>query len=120
MTGGIVVVLGPVGANFGAGMTGGRAYLFDPDGRHLAALDTRSVRAIRLSAAAVEREDSGPALVEELDRASSRPIATPAPGSPAASLADLPRSRRPSGSSSRSPPRLRPGRPSGRSRMSVR
>jgi glutamate synthase domain-containing protein 2/glutamate synthase domain-containing protein 3 len=65
MTGGTVVVLGPVGANFGAGMTGGRAFLFDPDGRHLAALDTRSVRAIRLSAAAVER-DSGPALVEEL------------------------------------------------------
>ncbi|MDH4142074.1 MAG: hypothetical protein OEV61_05640, partial [Chloroflexota bacterium] len=27
MTGGTVVVLGPVGANFGAGMTGGRAYL---------------------------------------------------------------------------------------------
>ena len=30
MTGGTVVVLGPVGANFGAGMTGGRAYLYDP------------------------------------------------------------------------------------------
>ena len=43
MTGGVVVVLGPVGANFGAGMTGGRAYLYDPDGRHVAALDARSV-----------------------------------------------------------------------------
>ena len=30
MTGGVVVVLGPVGANFGAGMTGGRAYLLRP------------------------------------------------------------------------------------------
>ena len=30
MTGGTVVVLGPVGANLGAGMTGGRAYLYDP------------------------------------------------------------------------------------------
>jgi glutamate synthase domain-containing protein 3 len=50
MTGGTVVVLGPVGANFGAGMTGGRAYLYDPDGRHLAALDTRSVAASRLAA----------------------------------------------------------------------
>ena len=39
MTGGTVVVLGPVGANFGAGMTGGRAYLYDPSGRHTAALD---------------------------------------------------------------------------------
>ncbi|WP_026375898.1 glutamate synthase large subunit [Aestuariibacter salexigens] len=29
MTGGIVAVLGPVGINFGAGMTGGFAYLFD-------------------------------------------------------------------------------------------
>ena len=31
MTGGIAVILGPVGANFGAGMTGGMAYLYDPD-----------------------------------------------------------------------------------------
>jgi glutamate synthase (NADPH/NADH) large chain len=29
MTGGIVAVLGPVGVNFGAGMTGGFAYLYD-------------------------------------------------------------------------------------------
>jgi glutamate synthase (NADPH/NADH) large chain len=29
MTGGIVVVLGPVGSNFGAGMTGGFAYVLD-------------------------------------------------------------------------------------------
>ena len=65
MTGGTVVVLGPVGANFGAGMTGGRAFLYDPDGRHLAALDTRSVGATRLAAVAVERED-GAARVEEL------------------------------------------------------
>ena len=46
-------------------MTGGRAFLYDPDGRHLAALDTRSVHATRLASAAVDRED-GPALVEEL------------------------------------------------------
>ena len=44
MTGGTVVVLGPVGANFGAGMTGGRAYLYDPSGRHTAALDERQRR----------------------------------------------------------------------------
>jgi glutamate synthase domain-containing protein 2/glutamate synthase domain-containing protein 3 len=65
MTGGAVVVLGPVGANFGAGMTGGRAYLYDPDGRHLAALDTRSVRGTRLSAAVAARED-GLQLAAEL------------------------------------------------------
>ena len=32
MTGGISVVLGSIGANFGAGMTGGMAYLYDPKG----------------------------------------------------------------------------------------
>ena len=52
MTGGTVVVLGPVGANFGAGMTGGRAYLYDPSGRHVAALHGESVGAVRLSAIA--------------------------------------------------------------------
>jgi glutamate synthase domain-containing protein 3 len=57
MTGGIVVVLGPVGSNFGAGMTGGRAYLYDPHGRHVAALDGRSVAAIRLSEAVAMRAE---------------------------------------------------------------
>jgi glutamate synthase (NADPH) large chain len=65
MTGGAVVVLGPVGANFGAGMTGGRAYLYDPDGRHLAALDPRSVHGTRLSTVAATRED-GAELQAEL------------------------------------------------------
>jgi len=35
MTGGIAVILGRIGANFGAGMTGGMAYLYDPDGTAL-------------------------------------------------------------------------------------
>lgn len=38
MTGGVAVVLGPIGKNFGAGMSGGEAYLFDDDNlaeRHL-------------------------------------------------------------------------------------
>ena len=33
MTGGSVVVLGPVGDNFGAGFTGGMAFVYDPDGK---------------------------------------------------------------------------------------
>ena len=33
MTGGRVAILGPVGDNFGAGMTGGVAWIWDPDGR---------------------------------------------------------------------------------------
>ena len=64
MTGGTVVVLGPVGANFGAGMTGGRAFLYDPDGRHLAALDVRSVHGRRLDAIEQEREDGGELVAE--------------------------------------------------------
>jgi len=70
MTGGIVVVLGPVGANFGAGMTGGRAYLYDPSGRHLGALEATSVRAIRLGAvlAGDAVRIDGPARLSELLR----------------------------------------------------
>jgi glutamate synthase domain-containing protein 3 len=66
MTGGTVVVLGPVGANFGAGMTGGRAFLYDPDGRHVAALDARSVRAVRLASARLSRGADTDALTAEL------------------------------------------------------
>jgi glutamate synthase domain-containing protein 3 len=64
MTGGTVVVLGPVGANFGAGMTGGRAYLYDPAGRHVAALHADSVAAVRLSSVLHERPDGTDRLVE--------------------------------------------------------
>jgi glutamate synthase domain-containing protein 2/glutamate synthase domain-containing protein 3 len=65
MTGGVVVVLGPVGANFGAGMTGGRAYLYDPSGRHVAALHGDSVTAVRLGSVVHERAD-GPERMDEL------------------------------------------------------
>ena len=67
MTGGAVVVLGPVGQSFGAGMTGGRAYLWDPSGRHVAALHAPSVRAARLAEAAANRDDGG-VLAAELRR----------------------------------------------------
>jgi glutamate synthase (NADPH/NADH) large chain len=33
MTGGTAVILGPIGENFGAGMTGGMAFVYDPDNR---------------------------------------------------------------------------------------
>ncbi len=32
MTGGVVVILGAIGDNFGAGFTGGQAFVYDPDG----------------------------------------------------------------------------------------
>ena len=67
MTGGVVVVLGPVGANFGAGMTGGRAYLYDPSGRHLAALASQHVAATRLSSVGRDRVDGAERIAELVD-----------------------------------------------------
>ncbi len=49
MTGGTVVVLGPVGHNFGAGMTGGTAYLWDAEGVAPASINTDMVNHTRLS-----------------------------------------------------------------------
>jgi len=43
MTGGKIVILGPTGRNFGAGMSGGEAYVFDPDGVFPADLNTEMV-----------------------------------------------------------------------------
>jgi glutamate synthase (NADPH/NADH) large chain len=43
MTGGRVVVLGPTGRNFGAGMSGGMAYVWDPDGAFASLLNPEMV-----------------------------------------------------------------------------
>jgi glutamate synthase (ferredoxin) len=48
MTGGMVVVLGATGRNFGAGMTGGRAYVLDDAGDFSRHLNSDLVRAERL------------------------------------------------------------------------
>jgi glutamate synthase (NADPH/NADH) large chain len=50
MTGGVVVVLGETGRNFAAGMSGGIAYVWDPEGRfaslcNKAAVDLESIGA---------------------------------------------------------------------------
>jgi glutamate synthase (ferredoxin) len=39
MTSGLAVILGPTGRNFGAGMSGGIAYVYDPDSRLMANLN---------------------------------------------------------------------------------
>jgi glutamate synthase domain-containing protein 3 len=54
MTGGTVVVLGPTGKNFGAGMTGGIAFVYDPEGKFLDRYNDQLVGAERLSGAADE------------------------------------------------------------------
>jgi glutamate synthase domain-containing protein 2/glutamate synthase domain-containing protein 1/glutamate synthase domain-containing protein 3 len=48
MTGGTCVVLGPFGYNLGAGMTGGQAFVFDPDGLLAARLNPQLVEATKL------------------------------------------------------------------------
>jgi glutamate synthase (NADPH/NADH) large chain len=49
MTGGRVVVLGPTGRNFAAGMSGGFAYVYDPHGRLPARLNKELVELDNLS-----------------------------------------------------------------------
>ena len=49
MTGGIVVVLGRTGINFGAGMTGGFAYVYDQDGAFRQRLNAELVEACDVS-----------------------------------------------------------------------
>jgi glutamate synthase (ferredoxin) len=72
MTGGTVVLLGPVGRNFGAGMTGGVVYVWDPEGlfhRHLA--DTAPAVHRPTEAEALEIR----ALLEEHSRETGSPTA---------------------------------------------
>jgi glutamate synthase (ferredoxin) len=49
MTGGLVVVLGRTGRNFGAGMTGGRAYVWDPKGEFQGRVNGDLVRCNRVA-----------------------------------------------------------------------
>jgi glutamate synthase domain-containing protein 3 len=55
MTGGVVVVLGPTGANLGAGMTGGECYVLDPTAEILARVNTQLVEARRPDGAQLAR-----------------------------------------------------------------
>ncbi len=61
MTGGTVVILGAVGDNFGAGMTGGMAYVYDANGMFEKAVNPDSVVWQRFAAA--HWEDSCKALI---------------------------------------------------------
>ncbi len=51
MTGGAVVVLGAVGENFGAGMTGGMAFVYDPSERFALMVNADTVVWNRLASA---------------------------------------------------------------------
>ena len=57
MTGGVVAVLGKTGRNFAAGMSGGIAYVYDPDGQFAKLCNTAQVDLLPISA--VRDEDDG-------------------------------------------------------------
>ena len=62
MTGGVAVILGSIGANFGAGMTGGMAYLYDPEGK---ATDMMNMETLVTCPVAVQHwEDQLKGLIE--------------------------------------------------------
>jgi glutamate synthase (NADPH/NADH) large chain len=56
MTGGIVTILGDIGVNFGAGMTGGFAYVLDERGDLAVRLNTESIELLSLDALSIHRE----------------------------------------------------------------
>jgi glutamate synthase (ferredoxin) len=56
MTGGVVVVLGPVGRNVGAGMTGGLGYFLDEDGSFSAKVNPEIVSIQRVVSPAGEAQ----------------------------------------------------------------
>jgi glutamate synthase (ferredoxin) len=56
MTGGVVVVLGNVGRNVGAGMTGGLGYFFDEDGSFQAKVNPEIVKLQRVGTPAGEKQ----------------------------------------------------------------
>jgi glutamate synthase (NADPH) large chain len=60
MTGGTVVVLGSIGRNFAAGMSGGLAYLYDPDGM--------AARRVNTDLVALEPVTNGDELRELVER----------------------------------------------------
>ena len=59
MTGGAVVVLGKTGRNFAAGMSGGVAYIYDPEGRFAELCNTGQVELTPVSASRDEEDGTG-------------------------------------------------------------
>ena len=59
MTGGVVVVLGKTGRNFAAGMSGGVAYVHDPEGRFAALCNQAQVDLLPISPEREEEEGAG-------------------------------------------------------------
>jgi len=65
MTNGRAVILGPAGDNFGAGMTGGAAYIWDPANRFERVVNPDSIDWYSLSEMPAEHIGEAKALIEE-------------------------------------------------------
>ena len=74
MTGGIAVILGRIGANFGAGMTGGMAYLYDPLGEAATLMNMETLVSVPVAAGHYEDELKG-LLTLHLEETGSRKAA---------------------------------------------
>lgn len=72
MTGGVVTVLGDTGVNFGAGMTGGFAYVYDEDGTFANRLNPEFVELVELKDTVVHCENLRSIMVEHYDRTGSQ------------------------------------------------
>ncbi|KIC06950.1 hypothetical protein RA19_25135, partial [Leisingera sp. ANG-M1] len=74
MTGGVAVILGSIGANFGAGMTGGMAYLYDPEGKAETVMNMESLVTCPVTVAYWEAQLKG-LIARHLDETGSRKAA---------------------------------------------
>ncbi len=68
MTGGRVVILGPVGENFGAGMTGGEAFVFDPESRLPLLANAETIGWSRVDEGGAAAAEELRTLIEEHER----------------------------------------------------
>ncbi|HEY4009965.1 MAG TPA: glutamate synthase-related protein, partial [Acidobacteriaceae bacterium] len=78
MTGGLVVILGEIGINFGAGMTGGLAWVLDRDGEIVAKTRYHDefLEAVAFEACSADEQSSLRALLEEHVRLTDSVLAT--------------------------------------------
>jgi len=74
MTGGVAVILGPIGDNFGAGMTGGMAYILDEDDEVKTRTNTETLTIQTVQTAHWEAQLKG--LIEQHIRETGSPKAT--------------------------------------------
>ena len=91
MTGGVAVILGRFGDNFGAGMTGGMAYLYDPEAEHALRLNGETVIVVPVAGQAWEAQLKG--LIERHLRETAQPAGGRDPAALGRGAAEVPPDR---------------------------